>query len=86
MRQSGLQDYDAMEKQSPIYSPSNVLNQWKRSLSFVIEEPGKMIFSDTPLSPVLKAKAGAVFIYSVHPRGMPVLVIQSASPGIIDFL
>ena len=23
------------------YSPSSVLNQWKRSLSFAIEEPGK---------------------------------------------
>ena len=40
-------------------------------------------FSDTP---VLKAKAGAVFISSVHPRGMLVLVIQSSSPQTIDFL
>jgi len=49
------------------YSPSSVLNQWKRSLSFAIGNLAKEDdFSDTR---VLKVKTGAVFIYSVHPKG-----------------
>ena len=69
-----------MEKQSPILLAFERFKPVETESILLAKEND---FSDTP---VLKAKAGAVFIYSVHPRGMFVLVIQSSSLRTIDFL
>jgi len=61
-----------MEKQKPYLLAFKHLNQRKLSLSF--KKYWKKI-----LQPTSKAKAGAVFIYSVHPRRMLVFKMQSSS-------